>query len=414
MGSGIVTLVIQPASPGQGAHQSRLRELNLATVVRALFAESPLSRAEVAVRTGLTRSTVSRLVDDLIAGGLVAELAPTGTGGRGRPGVPIVPARGTWVGVGLEVNIGHSAVRLIDLAGDVVAEHVVQADHTGSDPHRTLSEVSELARDLLAGTSTTAAVAGVGLALPGLVDTERGELLRAPNLGWGVVPAAQIVSASFGGDRPVRVGNEADFAALTVARLAPGRPSQRSDFLYVSGEVGIGSALVRGSEWVAGRHGWAGEVGHICVDPDGLTCGCGARGCLETVAGQRALHAAAGVESREELLARLAAGDRTAIAAVEAAGHALGLALSGALNLLDISVVVLGGHLGELSAQLMPTLSQELELRVLASPFDPPQVEPLVIDRSPAATGAALAALEGVLRDPASWISVPSVGAGGA
>jgi predicted NBD/HSP70 family sugar kinase len=395
-----------PNTLGRGAHQSRLRELNLATVVGCLFADSPLSRAEIAVRTGLTRSTVSRLVDDLVVGGLVVEQQPTGTGGRGRPGVPIVPASGTWLGVGLEVNIGHCAARVIDLSGAVMAERIVQTDFTGSVPQDTLVRVAELARDLLVEAPRSARLAGVGLALPGLVDGESGQLLRAPNLGWGVVPAARIISESFGGDRLVRVGNEADFAALTVARLAPGRPSEHTDFLYVSGEVGIGSALVRGSEWVAGRHGWAGEIGHMCVDPGGLTCGCGARGCLETVAGQRALHAAAGVESREALLASLAAGDQRARAAVDAAGHALGLALSGALNLLDISVVVLGGHLGELSAQLMPTLSQELTLRVLAAPFDPPVVEPVVIDRSPAATGAALAALEGVLRDPATWIAV--------
>lgn len=388
----------------EGASQSRLRELNLATVLRVLFAEAPLSRADVAARTGLTRSTVSRLVDELIVNGLVVELAPDGRGGRGRPAVPIMPAGHTWMGLGLEVNIGHSAARLIDLAGEVVAEEVVTADLTGSDPEQTLTTLAEAGRRLLVRAPSTARLVGARLALPGLVDTTSGTLLRAPNLGWHVVDAAAIVARALGGGVAVGVGNEADFAALTVARQGPGRPSSHTDFLYVSGEVGIGSALIRGSQWVGGRHGWAGEIGHTCVDPSGLACGCGARGCLETVAGQRALHRAAGVDSRDDLMAALARDDSRARAAIAAAGRALGIALSGALNLLDISVVVLGGHLGALAPELMPTLDEELTTRVLAAPFDLPAIESVVVDNAPAASGAAFAALEGVLADPASWV----------
>lgn len=388
----------------EGASQSRLREMNLATVLRVLFAEAPLSRADVATRTGLTRSTVSRLVDELIVNGLVVELAPDGRGTRGRPAVPIMPASHTWMGLGLELNIGHAAARLIDLAGEVVAEDVVHADFTTSDPEETLTALAESGRRLLVAAPGSAKLVGARLALPGLVDSTTGTLLRAPNLGWSMVEAAAIVARVLGGDVSVGIGNEADYAALTVARQGPGRPSPHTDFLYVSGEVGIGSALVRGSELVGGRHGWAGEIGHTCVDPTGLQCGCGARGCLETVAGQRALMAAAGVRDREALEAALVRGDERAADAVAKAGRALGIALSGALNLLDISVVVLGGHLGALSGYLLPTLTEELTTRVLAAPFDLPTIEPVVVDNAPAASGAAFAALEGVLADPASWV----------
>ncbi|MGJ6979952.1 ROK family transcriptional regulator [Aestuariimicrobium soli] len=387
----------------EGASQATLRELNLASVAKVLFAHAPLSRAEVATRTGLTRSTVSRLVDELIANGVVVDQLPSGGGGRGRPAVPITPAAATWLGLGLEVNIGHLAARLLDLTGAVVAEHVLTADLTGSDPHRTLTSLARAGADLLRQAPSTARVVGARLALPGLVDSAQGILLRAPNLGWRMVPAGSVVAEALGGDVGVRVGNEADFAALTVAREAPGRPSGHTDFLYVSGEVGIGSALIRGSEWVGGRHGWAGEIGHICVDPGGLPCGCGARGCLETVAGQRALHRAAGVTDHAALVTALAAGDPRAHEAVTDAGRALGLALAGALNLLDVSVIVLGGHLGALADDLMPTLSDELATRVLAAPFEHPTIESVVVDNAPAASGAAHAALEAVLADPASW-----------
>lgn len=395
--------LVSESPAGRGAQQSRLRELNLATVLQAIYAQSPVSRAGVAVRTGLTRSTVSRLVDELIANGFVIERETEGSGMRGRPAVPIVPAEDTWAGLGLEANIGHSTARLIDLAGNVVAERIIETDSTGFDAEQALTVLAEAGRDLLIEAPASSRLAGVCLALPGLVDADKGLLLRAPNLGWGIVPATEIVSRVLGGGLPVGLGNEADFAALTVARLAPGRKSERTDFLYVSGEVGVGSALVRGGEWVGGGHGWAGEVGHICVNPDGLICGCGARGCLETVAGQRALNLAAGVANREELKAALASGDKQARDAVDYAGRALGIALSGALNLLDIQLIVLGGHLGELSDELMPTLSAELSTRVLGAPFAAPEVASVKLDTSPAASGAAYSALEAVVRDPATW-----------
>lgn len=395
----------EDVTAGSAARQSRLRSLNLATVLAAVYAAAePPSRADVASATGLTRSTVSRLVDELLAAGLLAEREPVIGGQRGRPAVPLVPASGTWLGLGLEVNISHLAARLIDLAGNVVGERYVARDRAAT-PAEDLAAVSALGRELLASAPGGARLAGVQVALPGLVDAARGVLLRAPNLGWRDVAAADLVADALTVPRAsVGIGNESDFAALTVARVAPGRPSALSDFLYIFGEVGIGSALVRHGQLVSGRHGWAGEIGHVCVDPDGGVCGCGARGCLETVAGQRALNAAAGVPDADALAAALASGDARARAAVDAAAHALGLAVSGALNLLDVSLVVLGGHLGERLDALLPVLAPELSGRVLSAPFDPPTVAAVSLDAAPPALGAAYAALERVVRDPAAWL----------
>ena len=395
----------EDAAAGSAARQSRLRSLNLATVLAGVYAAAePPSRADVAAATGLTRSTVSRLVDELIAYGLVAELEPVIAGQRGRPAVPLVPASGSWLGLGLEVNISHLAARLVDLAGNVAGQRYVARDRAAS-ASEDLAAVAGLGRELLASAPVGARLAGVEVALPGLVDAEGGVLLRAPNLGWRDVPAADLVAEALGVPRAsVGIGNESDFAALTVARIAPGRPSELSDFLYIFGEVGSGSALVRHGRLVSGRHGWAGEIGHVCVDPDGAVCGCGARGCLETVAGQRALNAAAGVTDADALAAALASGDPRARAAMDAAARALGVAVAGALNLLDVSLVVLGGHLGERVDALLPLLQPELTSRVLSAPFDPPTVATVSLDAAPPALGAAYAALERVIRDPAAWL----------
>lgn len=388
--------------------QSSLRASNFGTVLQAIYsASAPRSRADVAAATGLTRSTVSRLVDELIAEGLVQELDRVFDGQRGRPAVPLVPRLGTFVGLGLEINVRHAAVRLVDLAGTVLGEYFVERDMKGIDPATAIREVALLGRDLLEGAPDTVRLAGVQLALPGLVDVHEGVLLRAPNLGWHDVRPCPVLRDVFG-DVPVGVGNEADFAAVPMAWSAPGRPSELGDFLYVSGEVGIGSALVTGGEPKAGRHGWAGEIGHVCVNPDGPVCGCGARGCLEVYVGQDALRTASGVESTEELVARLAAGDPTAQRVAADAARHLGIVLAGALNLLDVSDVVLGGHLGRIAEYLLPGVEAELRTRVIAAPFVQPTVTTWANDAELAALGAAYVALSRVIADPVRWVDHPA------
>jgi predicted NBD/HSP70 family sugar kinase len=294
----------------------------------------------------------------------------------------------------------------------VIAERIVAADLAGSSPEPTLAALAGLAREVLEATPEQARLAGAQLALPGLVDAAHGVLLRAPNLRWrGVVPGPVLAREDALADVDVHVGNEADFAAVTVARVGPGRPSALSDFLYVSGEVGIGSSLVNRGEVMTGRHGWAGEIGHVCVDPGGPPCACGARGCLEAFAGQHALTSAAGVQDPEALTAALASGEPRAKAAAEQAASALGIALSGALNLLDVSQVVLGGHLGVLAEHLVPGIRRELDVRVLSSPFEAPSVSTVSLDAAPAALGAAYVALDGVLADPAAHLDDVEVAA---
>ncbi len=392
-----------------GARQSSLRALNLATVLRSVYASaSPPSRADIASSTGLTRSTVSRLVDDLIATGLVTELDPVFGGRRGRPAVPLAPCRNTWLGLGLEVNIRHLAARAVDLAGHVVAERIVGGHFAGSRPEATLRALGDLAEEVLSAVPDDARVVGVHLALPGLIDIERGVLLRAPNLRWrDVTPGDTLSRSGRLAGFPLRLGNEADYAAVTVARIAPGLPSEHTDFLYVSGEVGIGSSLVTRGESMTGRHGWAGEIGHVCVDPDGPLCACGARGCLEALAGEQALLVGAGAEDLEALLALLDSGEPRALAAADRAAHALGVAFSGALNLLDVSQIVMGGHLGALAPHLMPGIRAELDVRVLSAPFEPPAVHTVSLDQAPAALGAAYVALDALLSDPAPHMECP-------
>ena len=400
-----------PPDAVPSARQSSLRTSNLALLASRVFSSpEPVSRADIAAETGMTRSTASRLADELVAIGLVRELDPVASSGPGRPAVPLLPARGTFVALGLEVNVSRMAVRAVDLAGQVLAERIVVDDFSSSDAPAVLGRLADLLEPIAAiGAVGSARLVGPAPALPGLVRDNT--LLRAPNLGWSDIRPAEVLAPVL--DRlgaGLVVENEADLAALTTARVRPGAPGEHRDFIYLSGENGVGAGIVRNSEVWLGANGFAGEIGHIQVDPKGPECGCGNRGCLERFAGRRAILNAAGLPrgaGSEELL-KACEDDASphherARRAVDAAADALGIALGTAINILDIPAVVLGGHLAPLTGLLAPPLQKILNRRVLASRWSAPQILPAPDDETPGATGGAWSLLEGVIADPAAW-----------
>ena len=400
-----------PPDAVPSARQSSLRTSNLALLASRVFSSpEPVSRADIAAETGMTRSTASRLADELVAIGLVRELDPVASSGPGRPAVPLLPARGTFVALGLEVNVSRMAVRAVDLAGQVLAERIVVDDFSSSDAPAVLGRLADLLEPIASiGAVGSARLVGAALALPGLVRDNT--LLRAPNLGWSDIRPAEVLAPVL--DRlgaGLVVENEADLAALTTARVRPGAPGEHRDFIYLPGENGIGAGIVRDGEAWLGANGFAGEIGHIQVDPKGPECGCGNRGCLERFAGRRAILNAAGLPrgaGSEELL-KACEDDASphherARRAVDAAADALGIALGTAINILDIPAVVLGGHLAPLTGLLAPPLQKILNRRVLASRWSAPQILPAPDDETPGATGGAWSLLEGVIADPAAW-----------
>lgn len=402
----------QPQTPGPRttARQSSLRELNLATLARLVYAaDEPPSRADLAARTGMSRATASRLVDQLVAGRLVGETAPERDGGPGRPAARLVPARSSVAAIGMEVTTSRLVARLVDLSGTLLVERVETVDLVDSRPAPALRRLGRMLTGLRSAAPRGTTLAGAALALPGLVGTDpdgRRRLLSAPNLGWAdVVPAELLPGAA--GEAPLWVGNEASMAAQAVARDRPGHAGPHRDFLYVSSEVGIGGAVVLDGATLPGRHGWAGEIGHVSVEPDGPPCRCGSTGCLERYAGRDALRRAAGLAADApavELAALAGAGHPGARTALDRAGRALGIALADAVNLLDIPTVVLGGDLSVLLEALRPVLQEELGRRVLAADW----VSPALVAQSDdhlAATGAAYGVLQQVLADPAARLA---------
>ncbi|MGP7960129.1 ROK family protein [Sanguibacter sp. A247] len=392
---------------GTAARQGSLRAHNLSLVLGCVLdADGPVSRADLAVTTGLTRATVSALVDSLVAWRVLAEGEPVQTGSAGRPAVPLTPARGTLAGLGLEVNVDYLGVRAVDLAGEILADLVVPGDHHSSDPATVLAELAAHARDVVADLESRGVdVVGTSLALPGLVDPAADRLRLAPNLGWADVDLAALRDVAPFDRLGVTVTNEANVAAVAEWRA---RSRREPSFLYVSGEVGIGSALVHDHAVFGGVRGWAGELGHTTVEPSGPACVCGSRGCLEAYAGKDSLMVAAGLDRLgpiSDLCAQADAGDPAALAALERGGWALGVALATFVNLTDVAHIVLGGVYGPLTPYLHVHVTEQLEARVLTAPRPDLVVESSVVGAEAAMTGGAVEVLRGLIANPAALLA---------
>lgn len=399
---------MNPVSSSAVATQASLRSRNLALAASHVFAaREPVARVDVAKATGMTRSTASRLVDDLVNAGILQESDPVMSNRRGRPAVPLSPGPGKFFALGLEVNVSHMAVRLVDLTGNVLSALDVEDDYVGSDPEEVLGKLADLAREALRQLPEHSVLIGVQVALPGLVDFQRNVMLHAPNLEWRDVEVFPLLLANAPSEMQDTIHgimNEADCAAVLAAREAPGKQSDVTSFLYLSGEVGIGAALVRDGDPVHGTRGWAGEIGHTCIDPQGPECRCGASGCLEQYAGSKAILRRADAKNMAELDRMLEEKDRSAMQALDDAGAALGLALANAANLLDVTKIILGGDLGRFEDYYVPQIMEELDRRLLMRPYVDPQVVAMQPDHAAPALGAAYVALERLIADPARWV----------
>ncbi|MGP4001032.1 ROK family protein [Streptomyces sp. 8N706] len=370
-----------------------MRQRNLSLVLHAVAAQGPLSRADVAARIGLTRAAVSTLVDELTGAGLLVELGRSRPGTVGRPGSALALSDRGPAGLGAEIGVDHLAVCAVDLRGEVRARVEVEARNRNSDPGPVLEQLAELVRRIgREAREEGLRPAGLAVAVPGLVARGSTSVVRAPNLGWeGVDVGAALPRAV-----PVAVDNEANLGALAELWLSD-RPG---DFVHVSAEIGIGGAVVVDGALLRGARGFAGELGHVPVRPEGHPCPCGGRGCLEQYAGEEAVLRAAGMTTGEgiaELRARAAGGDATVRRALRGAGSALGIALSGVVNLLDPQAVVLGGELAELAPWLLLAMERELSRRV---PHPYGEIVVSRLGRDGPLLGAAHSVVQRVLDDP--------------
>lgn len=398
-------------------NQDDLRNHNLSVVLNTMLrSTSAFSRADLAKETGLTKATMSLLVSMLLSHHIVKEGAPLVQSVYGRPSTPLSIAGGSVCGIGIQINTDGYGYMVLDLDGSVVAERWIARDLHDADADALFDELDTM---LIEQEKTLRAqnymIAGVGLALPGLV-TEDGHLLMARNLGWEDLDLSRFdLIRRF----DVVVANESNMAA--VAQL-PGYATQRTDegivgpngsFLYVSTDIGIGGAIVRGGRVVTGDRGFAGEIGHLSVQMDGPVCRCGRRGCVEAYAGRRSMVEAAGVaegnaavsqEALDEFGRRVQEGDPVATAVFADAGHAMTSMLTSVINLADLDTVIIGGSWSHVPADVLARMAARIQERILSrGTLNVRLLRASGISR-PALFGAAQTGLRNFIDDPLRYL----------
>lgn len=384
------------------AVRAEMLKANNLSLALKLVLENPggTSRATISSQTGITRTTSSRLVDELVEMNLLEELAPSTDAGRGRPPVFLTPKPKSAIALGLEINVSRLSAQVIDLTGNVLAEKTVDGDFADSDSVKTMTRLRKLADKVIAQLDNESMFVGTGLAIPGVISET--DLLTAPNLGWQNQDLDTLLSPLSDLDVKV-VRNEADLGAYAVSTPRPGVKEGPASFIYISGEVGIGGGIIIDHQPIPGTHGWSGEIGHVSTDPNGPKCRCGSRGCLEAYIGQRSLLKRSGLSENAtftDLLELADQGDNKASKVIKEGGLALGRTLAAAINLLDVPTVVLGGSVAQIGNLLKPTALKEMNKRLLQSKWATPEIIIAEDSEQLAACGAAHMVLQELVDDP--------------
>jgi len=343
-----------------------LRELNRLRIVDVLRRDGSVSRGDLSRATGLSRTTVTTLVAELQAHGLIEEeIRRSGSSrvaARGRPPALLRLNASAGVAVGIDFGHRHLRVAVADMSSTVLAERRVELDidqAAGFALNKTVELVDQALKD--AGRERSQVI-GAGLGVPGPIDRRTGTVGSTAIMpDWvGLEPAAEL-SARL--EVRVEVENDANLGALAEVSFGAGRGL--ADVVYVRISSGIGAGLILGGRLYRGSTGIAGEIGHVQVRPDGAVCRCGNRGCLEATASPDALlgllRPAHGELNVRHMLELVAADDSGATRIVKDAGRAIGRVLADLCNHLNPAAIVIGGDLSGASGPLLDGIRESLD-----------------------------------------------------
>lgn len=378
-------------------------------VLRLIWQQRRISRAEIARHAHLSRSTVSEIVNEILPMGLVAEVGEGPSRGGRRP-IVLAFRDDACVILGVEMGATHVGVALTDLRGRVLrwesAEHPVREDPPGT-------------RELIARLCDTCVrspegrgrpLVGIGIAVPSPVEPSSTHRLSKVVLpAWEGQLGLEELAQGYG--VPLMVDNDANLGALAEHWWGVGNGVD--NLAYIKVATGIGSGHVIGGEIYRGATGVAGEIGHMAIDPHGRLCICGLRGCLVTLIGGPALVARAAELAAEFPQSELAgknntvnqiedaalAGDPLALQVAEEAAAHLGIVVAGLLNLLNPSMVIVGGDLARLGDILLDPLRETVKRRTLVSSIAAAEIRTSDLGVRSVAIGAATLVLKAALGD---------------
>lgn len=385
------------------------------TLLRLVWSERQISRAELARRTGLSRSTITELVPALLATTLVVE-AGVGPSSGGRRPILLQFRDDAFAILGVDLGATHVSVAVMDLRGSVLAwqhrDFAVQEDPEGA---RAL--VTRLCRSTLTAARVERdRLIGIGVALPSPIDPRHPERLHRLTLPkWNQEHRLRRLEEQFG--VPVLFDNDANVGALAEHYWGAARGV--SDFTFIKMGTGVGAGHVFNGSIYRGAAGVAGEIGHLSIDLHGRPCNCGNRGCLQTYVSAPSLVARAA-----ELLPEYPAStlhqcpltiqalesaalddDPLALRVVGEAGEYLGIATTSLVNLLNPSAVIIGGGVSRLGERLLAPMRTTVERRTFASTASPVTLRVSDLGERDVAMGAATLVFDALLQDPVALLA---------
>ncbi|NIM92804.1 MAG: ROK family protein [Anaerolineales bacterium] len=361
--------------------QTLVREINLALILDNIRELGPISRAGLAELTGLNKTTVSSIIQELIDGEFVHEVG-LASSGIGRPAVLLEINPNAGVIISAEIGVDFISTIRTNFSPEVLWEQQEPIRPEMGQRAIILRTLALLHDAVESSGSSKGDIFGMAVGVPGLVDQTTNVLLFAPNLGWRDVPLARILRDDFHGV-PIFVDNEANLAALGEYYFGVAQGCE--DVLYISAGVGLGGGILRNGVIFRGKTGVAGEFGHMTMDPNGELCNCGNRGCWETQVSQRSVFHQikskinAGQESIlpvmlegdleglniPTVIEAATEGDKVVLQVLDGVGHDLGVGIASLVNALNPDLVVFGGILSLAADFLLPTAKIELEKRAL-------------------------------------------------
>ena len=420
-------------SVDKGADQRVMRELNRALVLTYVREHEPITRVDIARSTGLSRTTVSAIIDELLNQGLLREGSTQQAGASGGRRATLVHFNAS-AGVMLGVDMGrsHLTILVCDLAANILARRSGPFD-VDRGPDACLPWlIAELRAALAEHGIPWTQVVGVGVAMPGPMDASLQRPIKPPRMpGWDGVDVRGILADELG--VPIYLDNDANLGALGESRYGAGVGVP--DLTYVKVGTGIGGGLVMAGRIYRGSVGSAGEIGHVTVDPDGPLCDCGNRGCLEALVGAHMItrDAAAGVSLRAsgEALTGTAAtpalaeiaqpdvadvvtaalqGDAAALAALNHAGELIGVVLASLVNLINPSLILVGGSVARAGDLLLDPIRRTIAARSFSVASARISVRAGDLGDNATALGGVAMVTDAAFRIPAIPVSPSSLG----
>lgn len=386
-----------PLRADVGTSNAQTRQHNLSSILTNLHHSGSLTRAELTRRTGLNRSTVGALVAELAEAQLVYETAAPEGGGVGRPS-PLVHANGQVAALALNPDVDAIELGLVGLGGVLHGKvrHETASIPSAAASVRLVSKLLGKLQPLL----ERCEVVGIGVAVPGLVQSEAGVVRLAPHLDWHDEPLAQMLAEATG--YPAFAGNDAKLGMIAETLFGAGRGV--SDLVYLNGSAsGIGAGVLSGGRPLWGARGYAAELGHTLINSTGKRCHCGQRGCLETEVNLHRLQAALGREplAAESMQQAMRAGAGSA-AKVEVRRQLdlLGQAIAGFVATFNPELVLLGGFLSALHDALPARLEACVSRLCFAPAVEGLRIERVGLGENLLMVGAAELAFQPLLADP--------------